>query len=185
MNATVPSPAPAATGTAAATGQTKARRRRHTPGGNTLGQDASREARQVAAAILEVLAGARTPGQAAQALGVSLQRYFQLETRAMQALVTGCEARPRGPTPSAAKELAALRRQQERLQRELARQQSLVRLAQRSIGLTPPPAPPPKPSPGKKNRRPVVRALHAAQQLQRPTQEAPPASGADVPQTQS
>src|ERR1051326_9221683 len=111
MSVTASSPAPAA-----ATGQTKARRRRHTPGVNTRGQDASREARQVAAAILEVLAGARTPGQAAQALGVSLQRYFQLETRAMQALVTGCEARPRGPTPSAAKELAALRRQQERLQ---------------------------------------------------------------------
>ena len=94
MSATVRSPAPATADTAAAAGSTKATRRRHTPGGNTLGKDASREARQLAAAILEVLAGARTPGQAAQALGVSLQRYFQLETRAMQALVAGCEARP-------------------------------------------------------------------------------------------
>ena len=96
----------------------------------------------------------------------------------MQALVVSCEARPRGPTPSAEKELAALRRQHERLQRELARQQTLVRLAQRTIGL-PPPAPAAKPAPGKKKRRrPVVRALHAAEQLQRQSQAALPAAAA-------
>ena len=132
----------------------------------------------MAAAILEVLAGVRTPGQAAEALGISLPRYFQVETRAMQALVASCEARPRGRTPSADKELAALRRQHERLERELARQQTLVRLAQRTIGL-PPPAPAAKPAPGKKKRRrPVVRALHAAQQLQRQCPEAAPAEAA-------
>jgi hypothetical protein len=157
-------------------------RRRHTPGGVRLGKDASREAQKLAAAILEVLAGARTPGQAAEALGMSLPRYFQVETRAMQALVAGCEVRPRGRAANADKELAVLRRQQERLQRELARQQTLVRLAQRTIGLAPPPAAPSKPPAGKKKRRrPVVRALHAAQQLQRQSQETPPtAPAADV-----
>ncbi len=167
---------------------TKQPRLRHTPGGATLGKDAGHEARRLAAAVLEVLAGARTPGQAAEALGVSLPRYFQIETRAMQALVAGCEPRPRGPGRSADKELTALRRQHERLQRELSRQQTLVRLAQRTIGLAPPKAPV---NPGgkdrskKRRRRPVVRALRAAEQLQRPSQEAPPATTTpDVQQKQ-
>jgi hypothetical protein len=164
-----PSPAP---------GKARPPRRRHTPGGITLGKDASREAQKRAAAILEVLAGMRTPSQAAEALGISLPHYFQVETRAMQALVASCEARPRGRTPSADQELAALRRQHERLERELARQQTLVRLAQRTFGL-PPPLPAAKPAPGKKKRRrPVVRALHAAQQLQRSSPEAAPAGAA-------
>ena len=41
-----------------------------------LGEGASAEAKRVAAAILEVLAGARTPTEAAQALGLSLPRYY-------------------------------------------------------------------------------------------------------------
>jgi hypothetical protein len=174
---------PASPATAARPSAKKSRQR-HTPGGATLGKGADREAQRLAAAILEVLAGARTPGQAAEALGVSLPRYFQLETRAMHALVDSCQARPRGRAPSADKELAALRRQQERLQRELTRQQSLVRLAQRTIGLAPPKAEPSAPNAGskcssgskskKRRRRPVVRALRAAEQLQRQSKEAPP-----------
>jgi len=173
----------------AAPGRPAARksRQRHTPGGAALGKGADREAQRMAAAILEVLAGARTPGQAAEALGVSLPRYFQLETRAMHALVDSCQARPRGRAPSADKELAALRRQQERLQRELTRQQSLVRLAQRTIGLAPPKAEPSVSTAGSKSnaastskkrrrRRPVVRALRAAEQLQRQSKEAPSAA---------
>jgi hypothetical protein len=157
-------------------------RRRHTPGGVSLGHDASREAQRLAAAILEVLAGARTPSQAAEALGVSLPRYFQVETRAMQALLAGCETRPRGRAANVDKELAVLRRQHERVQRELARQQTLVRLAQRTIGLAPVKNDPPASSSGAKanaakgkrrRRRPVVRALHAAEQLQRQSKEAP------------
>jgi hypothetical protein len=135
-------------------------------GGATLGQDQSRDAQRLAAVILEVLAGARTPVQAAAALSVSVPRYYQLETRALRGLVESCSARPKGPGPRPDRELNKLRRQHECLQRELTRQQSLVRLAQRAIGLTPP-APPPKPAPGKKRkRRPVVRALAAAAHLQ-------------------
>lgn len=144
----------------------------HTPGGMKLGKDSSREAQRIAAVVLEVLAGARTPTQAAQALALSVPRYYQLEARAMHGLVTACETRPRGPGRSAERELAALRRQYERLQRELTRQQTLVRLAQRAIGLTPPPAPAAKPAPGKKRRRrPTVRALQAAAHLQKQSQE--------------
>src|SRR5882757_3815814 len=143
------------------------RQRCKAAGGATLGQDNGRDAQRQAAVILEVLAGARTPTQAATALNVSVPRYYQLETRALRGLVEACEARPRGRAPSADKELASLRREQERLQRELTRQQSLVRVTQRHIGLAPPVSPA-KPAPGKKRRRrAVVRALTAARQLEK------------------
>jgi hypothetical protein len=142
------------------------RQRCKAAGGASLGQDNGREAQRQAAAILEVLAGARTPTQAAAALSVSVPRYYQLETRALRGLVEACESKPRGRARSVDKELAAVHREQERLQRELTRQQSLVRITQRHLGLAPP-TPAGKPAPGKKRRRrPVARALTAAQQLQ-------------------
>lgn len=160
---------------AAASRPTKPGRLRHAPGGIALGKDAGHEAQRLAATILDVLAGVRTPSQAAQALGVSVPRYYQVETRALQALVAGCAARPRGPGRSAERELAALKRQHERLQSELNRQQTLLRLAQRTIGLAPP-QPPGKQQQGKaknkRRRRPTVRALGAAETLQRRSQEA-------------
>ena len=66
----------------------------------------SRDAKQRAAAILEVLAGGRTPTQAAQALGVSLGRYYLLEDNALAALVAACEPQPRGPSPDGARRFA-------------------------------------------------------------------------------
>jgi hypothetical protein len=136
-------------------------------GGATLGQDNGRDAQRQAAVILEVLAGARTPTQAAVALSVSVPRYYQMETRALRGLVEACEAKPRGRAPSVDKEIAAVRREQERLQRELTRHQSLVRVTQRHLGLAPP-APSAKPAPGKKRRRrAVARALTAAKQLEK------------------
>jgi hypothetical protein len=148
--------------------------RLHIPGGATLGKDNGREARRIAAVILDVLAGVRTPGQAAEALTVSQPRYFQLETRAMHALVESCEARPRGRVRSPERELAELQRRHERVQRELARQQTLVRMAQRTIGLSPPAAAPAKNGKHakKKWRRPTVRALSAAAHLQQQSKEA-------------
>src|SRR5262245_37581462 len=145
---------------------------------------ASRDARQRAAVILEVLAGARTPTQAAQALGLSLPRYYQLENVAVQGLVAACEPVPKGRVHSAQTELAALRKQQQRLQRELARQQALVRLTQRTLGLAPPaPAPAGKTTSragtkGRKPRRPVARALRGAARL-RQEADGPPAPPAD------
>jgi hypothetical protein len=128
----------------------------------------SREARRLAAVILEVLGGGRTPTQAAEALGLSLIRYYQLETRALQGLVSACEPKPRGRVVSPQTQLTALRKEQERLRRELARQQALVRLSQRAVGLSPPSAPSSSKGAGKgkKSRRPMARALKVARQLQ-------------------
>ena len=144
-----------------------------TPGGADLGQDASREARRQAAAILEVLSGARTTAEAAAVLGVSLPRYYQIESRAVRGLLAACEAKPKGRQRTAASELTALRQQHVRLQRDLARQQALARMAQRTIGLAAPPLPKPAKSDrpgktGKKPRRPkVARALSVAVRLQK------------------
>ena len=57
---------------------------------------ASAEARRLAAAILEVLAGTQGPAEAARMLGISLARYYQLEQRGMAGLVGACVARRRG-----------------------------------------------------------------------------------------
>jgi hypothetical protein len=131
-----------------------------------------REARQLAAVVLEVLAGVRTPMAAAQALGVSLPRYYAVELRALEGLVAACAPRPKGRVRSAASELAALQRECEQLRRDCARQQALVRASQRTIGLTAPP--PPSPRPGKKrhSRKPTVRALKAARLLREETPNA-------------
>lgn len=139
-------------------------------------EEASREARQQAAAILEVLAGVRTPLAAAQQLAISLPRYYAVELRALQAMVLACEPRPKGRVRSPASELAALRRECDQLRRAGVRQQTLLRAAQRSIGLTSPPAV--KPAGGGKKRRqrkPTVRALKAVGVLREE------ATTADVP----
>jgi hypothetical protein len=135
--------------------------------GRDLGEGASALARKRAAAILEVLAGARTPTAAAEALAVSLPRYYLLEQQALHGILVACEPRDRGRGPSAASALAALRSECEQLRRECARQQALVRAAQRAIGLPPPPVVKPERNGTKRRRRrPVARALRAAARLQ-------------------
>jgi hypothetical protein len=155
-----------------------------TAGGAKLGQGTDAGVRRQAAAILEVLAGARTPTEAATALAVSLPRYYQLESRALAGLVAACVPKPKGRVKSPVSEVAGLRQQNERLQREVTRQQTLVRAAQRTVGL-PPPAPllAKSAAAGKKRRRrATARALGVARRLQADaavsTPAAAPATGA-------
>jgi hypothetical protein len=145
------------------------------PGGVKLGAACSAAACRQAAAILEVLAGARTPAQAAAALAVSLPRYYQLEQRALAGLLAACEPRkPRGRVRSEASVLAQLRQENQRLQRELGRQQALVRLVQRHVGLAPPAPASRKVGQKRRQRQPVARALAVAQRLQQERGPAPP-----------
>lgn len=132
------------------------------------------EARRAAAVILEVLAGVRTPATAATALEIRLPRYYLLEERAIQGLISACEPRPRGRTVSTDRRLVRLERELAASQRELARHQALARNTQRAFGLAPPPSPSgtkprgaKEPSPGSKRRRrkPSVRPLRAARLL--------------------
>jgi hypothetical protein len=102
--------------------------------------------------------------EAAETLGVSLPRYYQIEANGLQGLVAGCMPKPKGRQANPAHEATALRRDNERLQRELGRQHALIRLTQRGLGVTPPPA---KPATKKgRKRKPVVRALTLAARLQ-------------------
>lgn len=137
--------------------------------------EVGKEAKQRAAMLLDVLAGVRTPPQAAEALGISLMRYYQWEDRAMQAFLAACEPRPRGRQSNAETQLHALTKEHERLKRELARQQALARLTQRAVGV-PPPAP--MKSTGKRRKRkPAVRALRRAERWRdEANQEAPAAT---------
>jgi hypothetical protein len=141
----------------------------------------SRDAQQFAAVILEVLAGVRTPTEAATVLKVPLPRYYLWEQRALEGLVRACEPRPKGKAASERHQIAALEKEVGRLRQDCARQQALVRASHRTIGLSVSPQPAAKPvaKPGnkatvkasdggkaKRKRRPVVRALKAVVALQ-------------------
>jgi hypothetical protein len=145
--------------------------------------EASTEAKRLAAAILEALAGVRGAAEVARLLGISLARYYQLEARALAGLLAACEPRRRGGRHRPANELAALRQECERLRKECARQQALVRAARRTVGLAPPPpapAPPEGPARRRRKRRPKARALKMATLL-RESSAAQPAGERDAP----
>jgi hypothetical protein len=140
---------------------------------------ATPEARRWAAAILEVLAGVRTPTEAAEALAVSLPRYYAMELRALHGLLAGCEPRPVGRVQSPHSQLQELQKECERLRRQAARQQALLRVAQRTVGL-PAATANGKTAAGKeagakkgRRRRPRARALRVVERLQ----EGVPAAG--------
>lgn len=134
---------------------------------------ASSPAQRRAAAVLEVLAGVRTPPEAAAVLGISAAAYYLLERRALEGLTAACEPKPKGRgVPGPQQKLAAQAREVQRLRRECQRQAALVRATQRAVGL--PAAAPAKGSAkqaaagGKRRRRrATVRALRAAEALQK------------------
>lgn len=128
----------------------------------------SGEFRKHAACVLEVLAGLRSPEQAAEALGLSLQTYYNLETRALRGLVHGCTPTPPGQTMMLLKQVRGLEIKAATLQKQLGRYQALFRNAQRSAGLLLPPANVPAgKSNGRRKHQPAVRALRAVEALQR------------------
>ena len=93
-------------------------------------------ARKAAAVILEVLSGLRETAEACEALWITPMRYYVLETRALQGLVGSLEPRPRGKKRSVEDEVREIRREKQRLERELMRTRALVRVAERTIGIT-------------------------------------------------
>ncbi len=160
----------------------------------------SRDAQRMAAVILEVLAGVRTPTEAATALSLSAPRYYLWEQRALEGLVRACEPRPVGKAAHERHQMAVLEKEVARLRQDCARQQALVRASQRTMGLAASAQPAAKPAvkPGgkaaagtgapacgsrsagdavagktkpKRKRRPVARALKAAAALQASSSE--------------
>jgi len=116
----------------------------------------SRDAKRAAAVVLEVLSGLMGPSEGSETLGTSLNRYYELETRALQGLVTALEPRPKGRQRTPEDAIRALEKEKKKLERELTRAQTLVRAAQRTIGL------PSKPSrkSTKARSKPKTRRVH-------------------------
>jgi hypothetical protein len=112
-------------------------------------------ARRLTALLLEAWSGVRTTMATSEAMGVTLPRFYQLEARALQVLVTAMEPRPRGRPRTAEDALGKLQAERQRLLRDVERYQSLYRTAQRSLGVTVarPPEKANNPGPGGKRRR--------------------------------
>ncbi len=138
-------------------------------------------AKRSAALILEVLAGLRTPSEASTALGVTTMRYYVLERRALEGMVQALQPRPKGKRRRPEDALAEAGREKVRLEREKGRLQALVRAAQRTMGLPPPPSREKKPGDGRRRRRPQVRAVKALALLRAP--EASPTHAPEAPET--
>ena len=129
----------------------------------------SPEANRLAVLILEVLAGVRTPLDAAKARACGCRVTTNWRRVPSRACITALEPRPKVRQPSAEGRIARLEKALGEARRELLRQQALVRAAQRSLGLKPPAPDEAKPAgvktPGHRKRRPAVRALKAARPL--------------------
>src|SRR5438445_10864760 len=122
-------------------------------------------AKRSAALILEVLAGLRTPSEASTALGVTTMRYYILERRALEGMVQALVPRPKGKRRRPEDALAEAGRERVRLEREKGRLQALVRAAQRTMGLPPPPSREKTKGDQSRRRRPRVRAGKASAML--------------------
>jgi hypothetical protein len=135
-------------------------------------------AKLTAAVVLDVLAGNRSPGDAASALGLSVARYYVIEEQAINGLIAGCSPRQRGRQPDPGKEIARITAENQRLTQALLRQQALVRTSQRSLGVALPtkttPVATTPPGRGKGKRQPKVRALRAVKRLNVTTSTTPP-----------
>lgn len=89
----------------------------------------------------------------------------------MHGLLAGCAPRPVGRVRSPQSQVQALEKECQHLRRQTARQQALLRVAQRTVGLTPAPAhgKAAGKEPGSKKgrrRRPRARALRVVERLQ-------------------
>jgi len=123
--------------------------------------EASPQARKHACVLLEVLSGLKGPGEAAEALSISLPRYYVLEARALEGFVKALEPRERGPGPASIESrLAQARKESETLRRELTRTQSMLRLARKAAGL-----PSEKRSPSGKGKKPKRRKVNRTRRV--------------------
>jgi len=115
----------------------------------------SDEAKRKAAVFLEAIGGLRTTQSASEELGIAVVRYYVLETRMLQAMIDALEPKARGRKRSLDLELAQLRDENTRLEREVMRLQALYRVTQRAVGVKE--AKPVRKTKGKKKTRRVRR----------------------------
>lgn len=137
-------------------------------------------ARKLATVVLEVLAGLVTPTDAGQAAGITVQRYYALEGRALQGLIAALEPKGRGRRQSPQGELAVLRDDNSRLRRQVGRLTALVRTAHRASGLIDGKLS--KKVPGQRHRKPSARVFKALAGLRQEASQADDAATGPAPQ---
>ena len=93
---------------------------------NVQGLKGSRASRKAVAAILEALSGEIGTAEAAELMGVSLSRYYQLEARALQGMLGAMEPKKRGIQKTPEREILGLEAEKKLLEKELRRHQSLL-----------------------------------------------------------
>jgi len=95
----------------------------------------SKRARQITSVVIETFSGSLGTAEAAEQLGISLSRYYQLEAKALDGMLRALEPRPRGPCVTPEKRIKALEAEKKALEKELRRHQALLRAAHRAVGL--------------------------------------------------
>jgi hypothetical protein len=130
----------------------------------------SAPAKRLAVVLLEVLSGVCGPAEGSRRLGLSMTRYYALETRGLQGLLAALEPRPRGRTAGATSD--AERREHQRLEREVLRLQALVRATQRAVAVAPA-----KDAPRRRTRGVRARKVIAQLRATTPDESAGPAGG--------
>jgi Skp family chaperone for outer membrane proteins len=133
----------------------------------------SAEAKRKAAIILEVLSGLRSTQSAADEIGVALVRYYVLETRMLQAMISELEPKPRGRQVSVSREREKLQEELARTQRELSRLQALHRVTQRAVGVQEPAKRSKKVKAGKEIKTRRTRKQSRGERIVRVLNEAP------------
>jgi hypothetical protein len=144
----------------------------------------SAQAQKTAAVVLEVLAGSLGVKEAAQGLGISEMSYYHVEDRALKGLAAACEPVGKGPGTDPDKALVDLRKEHARLEQELKRYQALTRATQRAAGLMLPRPAEEKPDKNgkvRRRRRPMARALRAAERFKAGADKAPIAANTVTP----
>ena len=127
------------------------------------------DARRRASMLMEVWTGQMSPSQVQQALKVSAMTYYAMEHRSMQALITACEPRGKGRRREATAtevEVEKLKKEKAVLERELLRQQALVRMTRKAYGVRKEPAKPKGRNKGrtrKKTQKLLLRKAEAKQ----------------------
>ena len=132
----------------------------------------SRKAKQYTAVILEVFAGLRGAQEAGEALGLSPNRYYQLEARGLQGMIEALEPKPRGHQRTPQDEIMKLTAEKDRLAREVGRLTSLVRASRRSLGISG--ASPAKTKPKGRSRKRGHRGKKVIAMLARPADDGGP-----------
>jgi hypothetical protein len=121
-----------------------------------------------------VWAGELHPSEAAAALEIGMPRYYQIEKKAFNGVISSCEpAEHKGRQKSEEKVIDELRAQIKILERDLRSAQALARFSNKAEGIASVVSQAKKSQGknGRKRRRPVARALKVARSLQKESGE--------------